>query len=125
MFWAYCEHTAWLSPQMPQMRLVMKCESRRVLALHEHAVAAEDRDVLLQETTSFGEVDLRVDAEVADDPRDRIPRHVDDVALPAAGVMRSRVAHDSGPPLLPHRGSYAVVSRRGCGATSSPFMVCW
>ena len=28
MFCAYWEHTAWLSPQMPQMRLVMKCASR-------------------------------------------------------------------------------------------------
>ena len=28
MFCAYTEHVAWLSPQMPQMRLVMKCASR-------------------------------------------------------------------------------------------------
>ena len=28
MFCAYTEQMAWLSPQMPQMRLVMKCESR-------------------------------------------------------------------------------------------------
>ncbi len=28
MFCAYIEQTAWLSPQMPQMRLVMKCASR-------------------------------------------------------------------------------------------------
>ena len=53
----------------------------RVLALHEDRVPAEDRrgavtlldDLLL-------EVDLRVDAEAADDASDRIPRHLDDVA---------------------------------------------
>ena len=28
MFCAYTEQVAWLSPQMPQMRLVMKCVSR-------------------------------------------------------------------------------------------------
>ena len=28
MFCAYTEHVAWLSPQMPQIRLVMKCASR-------------------------------------------------------------------------------------------------
>lgn len=28
MFWAYTEQVAWLSPQMPQIRLVMKCASR-------------------------------------------------------------------------------------------------
>ena len=28
MFWAYTEQAAWLSPQMPQIRLVMKWASR-------------------------------------------------------------------------------------------------
>ena len=28
MFWAEVAQVAWLSPQMPQIRLVMKCESR-------------------------------------------------------------------------------------------------
>lgn len=28
MFCAYTEQVAWLSPQIPQMRLVMKCASR-------------------------------------------------------------------------------------------------
>ena len=62
----------------------------RVLALHEHAVAAEERgrglaahDLLLLE------VDLRVDPEVADDPGDRVPRHVDDVPGLGADLFAS------------------------------------
>ena len=54
----------------------------RVLALHEDRVAAEDRrgavalgDLLLPE------VDLRVDAEAADDPGDRVPGHLDEAGL--------------------------------------------
>ncbi len=27
MFWQYTEQVAWLSPQIPQIRLVMKCAS--------------------------------------------------------------------------------------------------
>ena len=59
----------------------------RVLALHEDAVAAEDRrravalgDVLLLE------VDLGVDAEAADDAGDRVPRHLGEVGLRSAVV---------------------------------------
>jgi hypothetical protein len=53
----------------------------RVLALHEHAVAAEDRRRrLARDDLAVVEVDLRVEAEVPDDPRDRVPRHVDDVS---------------------------------------------
>ena len=63
----------------------------RVLALHEDAVATEDRrsaktlnDLLL------GEVDLRVDTQAAHDPSDRIPGHLDQVA--AAGSSRCAAA---------------------------------
>ena len=53
----------------------------RVLALHEHAVAAEQRRRrLAADHLAAVEVDLGVDAEVADDARDRVPRHVDDAA---------------------------------------------
>ena len=53
----------------------------RVLALHEHAVAAEQRrGALARHHLAVVEVDLRVDAEVPDDPRDRVPGHVDDLA---------------------------------------------
>ena len=46
----------------------------RVFALHENAVAAEDggRAVALGDL-AIGEIDLRIDAETAHDPRDRIP----------------------------------------------------
>ena len=52
----------------------------RVLALHEDRVAAEQR----RRAVAFGddpvgEVDLRVDAEVADDPGDRVPVHLHDL----------------------------------------------
>ena len=52
----------------------------RVLALHEDAVAAEDRRraVALLDGLLL-EVDLGVDAEAADDPGDRVPGHLDDV----------------------------------------------
>ena len=58
----------------------------RVLALHEDAVAAEDRRraVALGDALG-GPVDLRVDPEAADDPGDRVPRHLDEVG-PALGA---------------------------------------
>ena len=51
----------------------------RVLALHEDAVATEDRRraVALGHDT-LPEVDLGVDAEAPDDARDRVPRHLDE-----------------------------------------------
>ncbi len=53
----------------------------RVLALHEHAVAAEQRGrALARHDLAVLEVDLRVDAEVPDDPGDRVPGHVDELA---------------------------------------------
>ncbi len=49
----------------------------RVLALHEHRVAAEQRrGAVAFDDFPVGEVDLRVDAQVPDDPGDRIPGHV-------------------------------------------------
>jgi hypothetical protein len=52
-----------------------------ILALHEHAVAAEQGGrALARGDLLVAEVDLRVDAEVADDPGDRIPRHLDEIA---------------------------------------------
>ena len=53
----------------------------RVLALHKDAVAAEDRRsaVALGDPAIF-KVDLGVNAETADDPRDRIPIHLDQIA---------------------------------------------
>ena len=52
-----------------------------ILALHEDRVAAEDRRraVALDDFPVL-EVDLGVDAEAADDPGDRIPRHLDQLA---------------------------------------------
>ena len=51
----------------------------RVLALHEDAVAAEDRrGALALGDLALAEVDLRVDPEAADDAGDRVPRHVDE-----------------------------------------------
>ncbi len=52
----------------------------RVLALHEHRVAAEQRrGAVALHDFPVREVDLRVDAQVADDPGDRIPGHVHDL----------------------------------------------
>ena len=64
----------------------------RVLALHEDRVAAEDRrrrvaldDLLLRE------IDLRVDPEAADDPGDRVPRHLDEAGLVGRNVRGLRL----------------------------------
>ena len=59
----------------------------RVLVLHEDAVAAEDRRraVALDDFLRV-EVDLRVDAEAADDAGDRVPGHLDDVARWRGGL---------------------------------------
>ena len=61
-----------------------------ILALHEDRVAAEDRRraVALHHFAVL-EVDLGVDAEAADDPGDRIPRHLDERARVLLGVLRS------------------------------------
>ena len=53
----------------------------RILALHEDRVAAEDRrGAVALDDFAVLEVDLRVDAEAADDPGDRVPRHLHQLA---------------------------------------------
>ena len=53
----------------------------RIFALHEHAIAAEDgRGAVAFGDAAVLEVDLGVDAQAADDPRDRVPRHLDQFA---------------------------------------------
>src|SRR5581483_3714605 len=57
----------------------------RVLALHEDAVATEDRrGAVALDDPLLLEVDLGIDAQAAHDPRDGIPVHLDD-----AGVLGS------------------------------------
>ena len=54
----------------------------RVLALHEQAVAAEDRrGAVALANLLLLEVDRGVDPEAADDAGDRVPRHLDDVGV--------------------------------------------
>ncbi len=54
----------------------------RVLALHEDAVAAEDRRrAVALGNRLVGPIDLRVDPEAADDARDRVPRHLDQLLV--------------------------------------------
>ena len=65
----------------------------RVLALHEDAVAAEDRrGALALRDRSLAEVDLRVDPETPDDSGDRVPRHVDETVL-VGRLGRCRLGH--------------------------------
>src|SRR5215467_9247780 len=52
MFWLYTEQVAWLSPQMPQMRLVMKCASRGSLPFMNTLYPRKIEDVLWHSTTS-------------------------------------------------------------------------
>ena len=60
----------------------------RVLALHEDAVAAEDRrGAVALGDLPVGEVDLGVDAQAAHDPGDRVPRHLDELALARRGLF--------------------------------------
>jgi hypothetical protein len=54
----------------------------RILATEEHAVATEDRrGAPALDDPASTEVDLGVNAEAADDPGDRIPRHLDELRL--------------------------------------------
>ena len=53
----------------------------RVLALHEDAVAAEDRrGAVALGDLPVGEIDLGEDAQAADDPGDRVPGHLDQLS---------------------------------------------
>ena len=63
----------------------------RVDALHEDVEAAEHhRGAVALEHLLVGEVDLRVDAQAAHDPRDRVPRHLLDEDLLTLGGLRCR-----------------------------------
>src|SRR5262249_53237764 len=58
----------------------------RVLALHENAVAPEDRrGAVTLGDLPVGEINLGVNAQAADDSRDRVPRHLDEFAGFASG----------------------------------------
>ncbi len=98
----------------------------RVLALHEHRVAAEQRRraVALGDDL-VGEVDLRVDAEVPDDPGDRVPRHLHDLAglaLTGGGLLGG--GHVVFPSVRRVRAGSAGRNRWSappcCAATSAP-----
>ena len=66
----------------------------RVLALHEDAVAAEDRRrAVALDDLLVREVDLGVDAQAADDAGDRVPGHLDQLA---AFARCSLVGHGNG-----------------------------
>ena len=65
----------------------------RILALHENAVAAKDRrGAVALGDLAVGEVDLGEDAEAADDARDRIPGHFDELAGARAWASSVRIA---------------------------------
>ena len=87
----------------------------RVLALHEDAVAAEDRRrAVAVDDLALAEVDLAVDAEAADDARDRIPRHLHDTGVGMLGDHRcylqlGLVAGVNSVPLVRHFGSWFTV----------------
>ncbi len=53
MFWLYTEQVAWLSPQMPQMRLVMKCASLGSLPFMKMLYPRKIDEVLWHSTTFF------------------------------------------------------------------------
>ena len=86
----------------------------RVLALHEDAVAAEDRrGAVALDDLLLLEVDLGVDAQAAHDPGDRIPGH-----LHQAGVFGRR--HGTPLPLRTARGAaQPVVTRSSCSRSGA------
>src|SRR6476646_4619291 len=51
MFWFRHEHVQWLSPQIPQMRLVMKCASRGSLPFMKMLYPRKMEEVLWHSTT--------------------------------------------------------------------------
>src|ERR1700721_4575938 len=51
MFWAQTEQVAWLSPQIPQIRLVMKCASRGSLFFMKMLYPLKIEEVLWHSTT--------------------------------------------------------------------------
>ena len=99
----------------------------RVFALHEDAVAAEDRrSAVALGDLAVGEVDLGVDAQAADDPGDRVPGHLDQVP----GCRSGRIAfgeghgrHGTASFLSVRRkwsGDSRWSARAACAATSAP-----
>ena len=97
----------------------------RVLALHEERVAAEDRRrALALGDRPVREVDLRVDAEAADDPGDRVPGHLDQVARAAVDLAAPRFGGGHQVPLPGPLGAGRAARRRG-GATSAPCPRSW
>src|SRR5262249_3382656 len=88
----------------------------RVLALHEHRVAAEDRrGALALHHLVVVEIDLGIDAEIADDPGDRVPRHLGEVAARGAEAVL-RGGHRL---FLSAAAGSRRSARAGCGATSA------
>ena len=93
----------------------------RIDPLHEDVEAAEDhRRAVALEHLLVGEVDLGVDAQAADDPGDRIPRHLLDGDLLldrslCCGHVRSS----------PALGVAGGQLRAGCGATRAPCRTCF
>jgi hypothetical protein len=76
----------------------------RVLALHEHAVAAENGGCALAlHHLAVVEVYLRVDPEVPDYAGDRVPRHLREVPGFRRNVLSN--SHLSSPSYARHRGS--------------------
>ena len=70
----------------------------RVLALHEDAVAAEDRRrAVALDHLALREVDLRVDPEAPDDPGDRVPRHLDEAVGVLHRCLRGHLATSTRP----------------------------
>src|ERR1700747_2581674 len=51
MFWAYVGQVAWLWPQIPQIRLIMKCASRGSLPFMKMLYPRKMEDVLWHSTT--------------------------------------------------------------------------
>ena len=75
----------------------------RVLAFHEDAVAPEDRrGAMTLGNLPIGEVDLGVDTQAAHDPGDRVPRHLDQLALVGGAFLSGRVAVAIVQLLCPH-----------------------
>ena len=75
----------------------------RIFALHEDAVAAEDRrSAVAFGNSAFAEIDLRKDAEAANDPCDRVPVHLHQVA--GTDCLFFVCRRDRG-----HRGSFSLV----------------
>src|SRR5262249_36204220 len=94
----------------------------RVLALHEDAVAAEDRGaaVALRDSLSL-EVDLGVDAQAAHDPGDRVPGHLHQLAIPG-GAAPGGVVLGGG-----HRVALRSVTRCSCSRSAGccPWSATW